>query len=227
MEMPTEKRYPIVMRDIEEDWRNAEHSMGTSIMAVQFDSGVVVAADSRTSMGAYVSNRVSDKLTPVHERIYCCRSGSAAHTQFVADIVKYYLELHSLELNTLPTVLSAAQLFKTVCYRNKNNLTAGIIVGGWDPVHGGSVYSIPLGGVLVRQPFAIGGSGSTFIYGYCDANYKENMTKEEAVAFCRNALSLAMARDGSSGGVIRTAVITKDGVEREMLPGNELPTFFE
>lgn len=37
------------------------------------------------------------------------------------------------------------------------------------------------------------------------------------------ALSLAMSRDGSSGGVIRMAVITKDGVERLFVPGNELP----
>jgi 20S proteasome subunit beta 1 len=32
-----------------------------------------------------------------------------------------------------------------------------------------------------------------------------------------------MSRDGSSGGVIRLAVITKDGVERLFVPGNELP----
>lgn len=37
------------------------------------------------------------------------------------------------------------------------------------------------------------------------------------------ALALAMSRDGSSGGVIRMAVITKDGVERLFVPGNELP----
>jgi 20S proteasome subunit beta 1 len=41
------------------------------------------------------------------------------------------------------------------------------------------------------------------------------------------ALALAMARDGSSGGVIRMAVITEDGVERLFVPGNELPTFWE
>jgi len=40
------------------------------------------------------------------------------------------------------------------------------------------------------------------------------------------ALSLAMARDGSSGGVIRTAIIDAQGVERHMLPGNELPVFY-
>lgn len=32
-----------------------------------------------------------------------------------------------------------------------------------------------------------------------------------------------MSRDGSSGGVIRMAVITKDGVERLFVPGNKLP----
>ena len=37
------------------------------------------------------------------------------------------------------------------------------------------------------------------------------------------ALSLAMNRDGSSGGVIRTVVIDKDGVERSFLNGNDLP----
>lgn len=36
-----------------------------------------------------------------------------------------------------------------------------------------------------------------------------------------------MSRDGSSGGVIRLAVITKAGVERVFVPGNKLPTFWE
>jgi hypothetical protein len=39
------------------------------------------------------ANRVTDKLTHVHDRIYCCRSGSAADTQAVADIVHYYLQM--------------------------------------------------------------------------------------------------------------------------------------
>ncbi|KAJ3262047.1 Proteasome subunit beta type-1 [Boothiomyces macroporosus] len=104
---------------------------------------------------------------------------------------------------------------------------AGIIIGGWDPVNGPSVYSIPLGGSLHKRPFAIGGSGSTFIYGYCDAHYRENMTREEAIDFVKNSISLAMSRDGSSGGTIRLAIITEDNVERIFVPGNQLPTFWE
>ena len=36
------------------------------------------------------------------------------------------------------------------------------------------------------MPFAIGGSGSTYLYGYVDATYKEGMTKEECMNFCTN-----------------------------------------
>lgn len=41
------------------------------------------------------------------------------------------------------------------------------------------------------------------------------------------ALSLAMSRDGSSGGVIRIGVITDKGVERKVIAGSDLPTFYE
>ena len=42
---------------------------------------------------AYIANRVTDKLTPVTERVFCCRSGSAAATQAIADYAKYQLNI--------------------------------------------------------------------------------------------------------------------------------------
>lgn len=48
------------------------------------------------------------------------------------------------------------------------------------------VYSVPMGGMMVRQSFAIGGSGSSYIYGYVDATYREGMTKEECLQFTAN-----------------------------------------
>lgn len=64
----------------------------------------------------------------------------------------------SVELGYAPTVKSSANLFRTLCYNNKDQLMAGIIVAGWDNVEGGCVYSVPIGGALVKQPFAIGGA---------------------------------------------------------------------
>nr|ABB86551.1 proteosome PSMB6/9 protein [Branchiostoma lanceolatum] len=209
------------------DFMDAPVTTGTSIMAVEFAGGVVIGADSRTTSGSYIANRVTDKLTPVHDRIFCCRSGSAADTQAIADIVSYHTSFHSIEIGEPPLVRTAANLFKDLCYRHREDLTAGIIVGGWDKRKGGQVYSVPLGGMLVRQPVAIGGSGSTYVYGYVDSHFKEGMTKEECFQFCANTLALAMFRDGSSGGVIRLAAITEDGIERKVITGDDIPKFWE
>jgi len=197
---------------------------GTSIMAVTYDGGVVMGADSRTSTGDYVANRVSDKITKVHDRIFCCRSGSAADTQAISDIVAYYLNIHAMRLESgkLPSVHSAASIFGDICYNNKEQLLAGIICAGWDSKRGGSVYSIPLGGAVVRQPYAIGGSGSTYIYAWCDSHFKKGMSKEQCQKFVRTGLSHAMARDGSSGGVIRMVTIDKAGAEKVMVPGDKV-----
>ncbi|CAH6790041.1 Psmb9 [Phodopus roborovskii] len=75
-------------------FRTGEVHTGTTIMAVEFDGGVVVGSDSRVSAGEAVVNRVFDKLSPLHQRIYCALSGSAADAQAIADMAAYQLELH-------------------------------------------------------------------------------------------------------------------------------------
>lgn len=62
-----------------------------------------------------------------------------------------------------PSVYTAGALFQKMCYENKDALSAGIIVAGWDKESGPSVYNIPLGGGLFRQPWAIGGMCSGFV----------------------------------------------------------------
>jgi 20S proteasome alpha/beta subunit len=191
----------------------------------------------------------------------------------------------------LPRVGSFATLIRKKFYNNKDRMMAGMICGGWDPDEGGQVYEVPLGGTLMQQKFAVGGSGSTYIYGLVDATYKEGMTKEECKTFVKTGTSLllvaccavvvlwvrgggsnglivaqclrlclrhclllsrnlpcclrtlrrltlaviftlyhlsliaishAMARDGSSGGVIRLVVIDQSGIEKEVVLGTHL-----
>merc|ERR1719446_543070 len=192
-------------------------STGTTIMAVTFDGGVVMAADSRTSTGDYVANRASRKISKVHDKIFVCRCGSAADTQALTGFVQHYLGMHAVELGAQPTVNTAANLFKMIAYQNKDNLMAGLIVAGYDEKYGGQVYSIPLGGSKIRVPMACDGSGSGYIAAFCDANYRPGMTKAEALAFVQRAVSHAMSRDGSSGGLVRTCIITKDGIEEGVI----------
>lgn len=63
---------------------SAPHT-GTTIVAIEYEGGVVLGADSRVSTGTYISNRASDKITCLADAVYLLRSGSAADTQLVAD----------------------------------------------------------------------------------------------------------------------------------------------
>lgn len=79
-----------------------------------------------------------------------------------------------------------------------------------------------MGGSVVKQNVAISGSGSAFIYGWVDSNYREGMTKQDAREFLKTAVSLAIFRDNSSGGIIRLMDITKHGFERGFIPHEDI-----
>lgn len=196
---------------------------GTTIMAVEYDGGVVMGADTRTSTGDYVANRASRKISKVHDKIFVCRCGSAADTQALTGFVINYLNQHATELGQQPTVQTAANLFRLIAYNNKDNLLAGLLIAGYDEKRGGQVYSVPLGGTLHRVPFQIDGSGSGYISGLVDATYRPKMTKEEALALVQKSIAHAISRDGSSGGLIRTLVVSADGLEENVIQGNKLP----
>ena len=197
---------------------------GTTIVAVEYEGGVVLGADSRVSTGTYVSNRASDKITPLSESIYLLRSGSAADTQAVSDYVRYFAEQHEQQLQYSPDepvkVLTVANLVKMMNYQNKH-LVGAMIVAGWDPVEKGQVYGCPIGGTIVREKWTIDGSGSTFIWGYMDSQFKEGMSRGDAEKLVANALAGAMAKDGSSGGVIRLVTIDEAGMTRRMIDEND------
>ena len=57
--------------------------------------------------------------------------------------------------------------------------------------------------------------------------YREGMNRQEAEDVVKEAIALAMSRDGSSGGVIRLCTVSAEGVERQMFQGPQIPTFWD
>lgn len=49
------------------------------------------------------------------------------------------------------------------------------------------------------------------------------MTREECEKFVSKCVSHAMARDGSSGGIVRLCTIDSTGVSRSYISGDQLP----
>ncbi|KAE8191086.1 hypothetical protein CF336_g3295 [Tilletia laevis] len=146
-------------------------------------------------------------LLPNHDQMLSCftlphNCGSSS----AADAVIHHLSLVDV-LHGPPEVSTAAHLLSEIVYQNKDRLSAGIIVAGWDKRNGGAtVCNVPLGGGLFQQPWAIGG-----------------WNRQQTVEFVTNALALAIRRDRSSGGTIRLADISEHGVESQFIPGDKLP----
>jgi len=199
---------------------DAPHT-GTTVIAVSYFDGVIVGADSRVTMGQYISNRASSKLTPLTDNVWLLRSGSTGDAQAVADYVRYWACSHAVDLDMEPTVLSVANLVKQLCYNNKQ-LSAALIVAGWDRLKGGQVYCLPMGGTLVQEKWAADGSGSLFLLGYMDSIFREDIGQAEAEEMVTTALSLAMTRDGSSGGMIRLAICDKSGNTHRSIAGDKV-----
>mmetsp|Transcript_13437 Transcript_13437/g.29185 ORF Transcript_13437/g.29185 Transcript_13437/m.29185 type:complete len:289 (+) Transcript_13437:60-926(+) len=214
--------------------RQDEVSMGTTILAVRYNGGVVVGADTRTSVSGYVSNRYAAKLTFVLDRdvdnfvvasnklpidsstCVICRSGSAADTQHLASVVRTELVSRQLMYRIRGTVTHVAALLRNILVNN--DLSASLICAGYDHELGrGVIYTITPGGTVFEERlWAVGGSGSTYILGHLDSCYsKENrevlQSEKEALEFVSSAIGLAMERDGSSGGFIRMYVIDRFG----------------
>ena len=140
--------------------------------------------------------------------------------------VRHHAAQLTTELGRPPPVAAIAAVVRQINYTNKQ-LSGALLVAGWDASAGGQIYGVPIGGALVPQQWATDGSGSTYIWGYLDAEWREGMTATEAETLVTTALALAVSTDGSSGGMARLVTITKDGPVRRHVAGDALPTFSE
>lgn len=82
--------------NINQDSINNEYNIrtpisdGTTIIGIIYEHGVMLACDTRTSSGTFVSNKCSRKINRINENIYVCRSGASAHSQKVIEVIKHY-----------------------------------------------------------------------------------------------------------------------------------------
>ncbi|KHN82589.1 Proteasome subunit beta type-6 [Toxocara canis] len=167
---------------------------------------------------SFIASRATDKITQITDRLVVCRSGSAADTQAISDIVKYYIEVYSLMENEEIGIARASQIFRNFLYRYRDDLSASVLL-----------YAIPLGGYVTRQRCTASGSGSTFVQGFLDNQWRQGLTVDQCKEIVKTAVSLATYRDGSSGGVIRLAVVDKNGTTRTLIrpDTNQFPKFVD
>jgi len=207
--------------------RHGEVDLGTTLVAIRYDGGVVVGADTRTSVSSYVSHRFSRKIDRVSSSCVLLRSGSAADTQQLASDCFQFVKSRLFRYgdNTELSVSQIAHWLRMQIRQEKRELMVSLIIAGYDHVEKcGKIYSLfPSAAICEESTFAVSGSGSSYIIGYLDqemANLKDKLpNQEQAIALCRKAVRSAIHRDGSSGGMVRMCILASDGIkEHTILP---------
>ena len=193
--------------------KKSEISMGTTLVALCCKGGVVVGADTRTSVSGYVSNRFAHKCTPLSDHIVVCRSGSAADTQRLCDEARWELQSMKYRYQRVLQVPQVANLLRS--FMVEQDMQASLLCAGVDSNGEGQLYAIlPSGALFQHDVYAVSGSGSTYITGYLDdqlANKDTLLNEQEAIDLVAKAIQLAMDRDGSSGGFVRIYSVTSNG----------------
>nr|UXY87438.1 26S proteasome, beta-1 SU [Cryptomonas sp.] len=194
-----------------------KQTLGTTLIGIKSLDAVILAADSQTSSGSLIANRVADKISIINDYVVCCRSGAAADTQFIIDNLRAIIFKHFNETRQHLKIRAVVQILREICYKEKRQTNYGFICAGWDSFNGNQLYSISQGGAVIQQALILAGSGSFFIQSFCDSIYNDKMGIFQSRKFILKSISLAMARDGNTGGVIKLCTINSNGIKKEVL----------
>jgi 20S proteasome subunit beta 1 len=174
--------------------------LGTTLVAVRFDDGVVLAADARTSAGEYVSHRHAHKIVRITDTTALCRSGSAHFTQILSHNTQRIVDAYHRQYDHKLSTKEIAHLLRKQVYELRgqaDHLVAGFLVAGVDTVQNQwakddcsslstktakpLIYSISPSGALILEEsgFAASGSGSAFILGWLDDQQQQLQLQQQ------------------------------------------------
>ncbi|MER5428131.1 proteasome subunit beta [Streptomyces sp. NPDC002588] len=208
---------------------------GTTVLALAFRDGVLLAGDRRATMGNLIAQRDLEKVHPADDHTAVAFAGTVG---LALDMVKLFqLELtHFEKVEGTPMTLAAkARRLATMIRQNLGQAMQGLAVvpllAGYDVTARqgarGRIFSFDVaGGLYEKAPFHAEGSGSPYAHGALKKLYRADMTRRDAALAALQALYDAADDDSATGGpdIGRrifpiVSVITEEGFER--LPEQE------
>lgn len=206
---------------------------GTTIVALTFPGGVIMAGDRRATAGNVIASREIQKVFPADE--YTC-VGIAGTAGLAIEMVRLFqVELeHYEKIEGTPLSLDGkANRLATMIRGNLGLAMQGLAVvplfAGYDLEAGeGRIFSYdPVGGQYEEHGFHSVGSGSVYARGSLKKLYRADFDTAGAVTAALQALYDAADDDSATGGPDLTrriypvvAQVTEDGFRR--LPDAEV-----
>ncbi|MFC1803511.1 proteasome subunit beta, partial [Thermoproteota archaeon] len=117
---------------------------GTTTVGAVCSDGVILATDTRATMGNYIASKNAKKIYQITHYLAMTIAGGVAVAQRVVEILKVNAILFELEKNRPMPVNSAARLVQTLLFSNREvgaPLPLQALIGGNDET-GPHVYNL-------------------------------------------------------------------------------------
>jgi proteasome beta subunit len=184
---------------------------GTTTIGVVCKDGVILASDTRVTMGYYVAHKAGKKVYKIDDHLGITIAGTVADAQKVVDILTANAKLYKINMNRPMPVSSAARLVANLLFSARYiPLATQVLIGGVDDT-GPHVFNLDPFGSLNEEKFVSTGSGSPIAYGVLEDKYKEDMPVKELIPIIVKAVNSAMKRDIASGDSYNVTIIDKTG----------------
>lgn len=186
---------------------------GTTTIGLVCKDGVILASDTRVTMGSYVAHKHGKKIYQVADHLAMTISGSVADAQRTVEVLKVNADLYELEIGRPMPVQSAARLIANLLFSARGvPLVAQVLIGGVDDT-GPHVFSLDPFGSLTEENCVATGSGSPIAYGVLEDEYQEDKPYEDVLPIIVRSVHSAMKRDSASGDSFDVALVTDEGYQ--------------
>ncbi|HOT07573.1 MAG: Proteasome subunit beta precursor [Methanosaeta sp. PtaB.Bin039] len=187
---------------------------GTTTVGIVCDGGVVLASESRATMGNFIASRTARKIYQIDDLVGLTTAGVVGDAQSLVRMIQAEARLYRMQKGEPLTMKAITSLLSNVLSaRRYYPYLVQLVVGGVDK-QGPSIYSLDaLGGQIEEHDTVSTGSGSPIAYGVLEALYKPGLNLKEGSVLGVRAIANAMKRDSASGNAIALVRITKDGYE--------------
>jgi len=184
---------------------------GTTTIAVVCKDGVILASDTRVTMGYYVAHKRGKKIYKIDDHLGMTIAGGVADAQRVVDILQANAQLYKLNMGRALPLSSAARLVANLLFSARYvPLALEALLGGIDD-SGPHVFRLDPFGTSTEEKCVSTGSGSPVAFGVLDDRYKEEMSIDQLLPTIIKAIDAAMKRNAGTGDSFNVAVINDKG----------------
>ena len=188
------------------DASGIQQAHGTTVLAIRYQDGVVIAGDRRATAGHSIEHRAMEKVFPADRHSAVAIAGSAGMAVEMVRLfqvqLEHYEKVEGVSLSLEGKANQLAQMVRAHLPLAFQGMVVVPLFCGFDQARGqGRIFDYdPTGGRYEEQDFSATGSGSRYATQTVKLGYREGQDETTAVELAIEALFEAADADSATGG---------------------------